>query len=237
MTAALPMGGQKITGAADPTVATDVATKNYVDTTTATFFSTGDVKLTFKIVADAGWLLFDDGTFGNVGSGSSSSNSAANLALFTLFFNAPFIDAFVPIFTSGGGATTRAAQVSASAAWAANCRMSLPKTLGRALCVAGTGSGLTARTLGGTLGEETHLLTAAEIPAHTHPITDPGHVHSVTVNSAGGSGFIANSGPGSAGSVNTTSAVTGITVNNNTGGGGAHNNMPPSTYLNIMVKI
>ena len=53
MTAALPMGGQKITGAADPTVATDVATKNYVDTTTATFFSTGDVKLTFKIVADA----------------------------------------------------------------------------------------------------------------------------------------------------------------------------------------
>jgi hypothetical protein len=38
-------------GMADPTVSTDGATKNYVDTTTAAFLSTGDVKLTLKTAA------------------------------------------------------------------------------------------------------------------------------------------------------------------------------------------
>jgi hypothetical protein len=46
MTAALPMGNQKITGMADPTVSTDATTKNYVDTLFAAFFSTGDLKPT-----------------------------------------------------------------------------------------------------------------------------------------------------------------------------------------------
>jgi microcystin-dependent protein len=33
--------------------------------------------------------------------------------------------------------------------------------------------------LGATGGEATHVLTAAEIPAHVHPITDPTHTHTV----------------------------------------------------------
>ncbi|MET3225716.1 hypothetical protein ABIE85_001457 [Bradyrhizobium diazoefficiens] len=159
------MGANKITGMADPTVSTDAATKNYVDTTTAAFFSTGDVKLTLKTAADSGWVLFDDGTFGSASSGSSSRANADTQALFTLFFN-NFTDANAPLLTSGGGATTRAGQVSAANAWAANCRMSLPKTLGRALGIAGSGSGLTSRALGVAVGEETHLLATSEIPAH-----------------------------------------------------------------------
>lgn len=241
MTAALPMGSQKITGMADPTVATDGATKNYVDTTTGTFFSTGDAKLTFKIVPDSGWLMLDDGTFGSASSGSSNSNNIANLALFTLFFNAPFTDANVPILTSGGGATTRAAQVSASAAWAANCRMSLPKTLGRAMGIAGSGSGLTARVLGQTFGEENHALTSGENGPHDHGgITGndtPAHVHqtgSIAITPGGAGPALAQGGSG----VNTSGPIAphqhSIT---SSGSGTAHNTMQPTTFINCMVKI
>ena len=38
MTSALPMGGNKITGMADPVVSSDAATKNYVDGGIAAFF-------------------------------------------------------------------------------------------------------------------------------------------------------------------------------------------------------
>lgn len=245
MTAALPMGGQKITGMADPSASTDGATKNYVDTTTAAFFSTGDVKFTLKTVADSGWLLFDDGTFGSATSGSSNSNSAANQALFTLLFN-NLTDAVAPILTSGGGATTRAAQTNASLAWAANCRMSLPKTLGRALAVAGTGSGLTARALGVTVGEENHQLTTAELAQHSHAntLTDPGHFHQVNVGTSGGGTLQVTQGVNSPGATVGSSsgpvvaATTGITINNvNAGSNTAHNTMQPTTFLNAMIKI
>lgn len=241
MTAALPMGNQKITGMADPTVATDGATKNYVDTLVATFFSTGDIKPTLKNTPDSGWLMFDDGTFGSAGSGSSNSNSVNNLALFTLFYT-NLTDAGAPLLTSGGGATTRAAQTNAATAWAANCRMSLPKMLGRALGVAGSGSGLTARVLGTNLGEETHLLITAEIPAHSHinTLTDPGHTHPLSPSVALGNAGAPSGGPIFGGSTNITatgSATTGITINNvNAGGGGTHNNMQPTSFLNVMVK-
>src|SRR5437899_2827662 len=92
MQANLPMGNNKITGMADPTVTTDAATKNYVDTTTAAFFSTGDLKLTLKTVADTGWVLITSTVFGNgtIGAASSGANIRANAdcqALFTLVFN------------------------------------------------------------------------------------------------------------------------------------------------------
>ncbi|MCR6633146.1 MAG: tail fiber protein [Magnetospirillum sp.] len=44
----------------------------------------------------------------------------------------------------------------------------LPDLRGRAPIGAGQGAGLTSRTLGGTVGEEKHTLTIAEIPAHNH---------------------------------------------------------------------
>jgi hypothetical protein len=122
MTAALPMGGNIITGHGTPLVSTDVPNKAYVDAIVASFFSTGDTKTTFKTVADTGWIMLNDGTFGSATSGSSTRANADTLALFTLFFN-NIADADAPLLTSGGGATTRAAQVSASAAWAARWRI------------------------------------------------------------------------------------------------------------------
>lgn len=253
MTAALPMGGNKVTGAADPTVSTDLATKNYVDTTTAAFFSTGDLKPTIKIVPDTGWLMLDDGTFGSASSGSSNSNSVNNLALFTLIFN-NISDTYAPIFTSGGGATTRAGQTNAATAWAANCRMSLPKALGRELGISGAGAGLTARALGQTLGEETHLLVANEIPA-----INSSALNAITVVASGaipvtgnlGDSIQDNPGTPTTGGVQTPynasghgwSGVTSLSGNNtinvassNTGGV-AHNNMQPTLFVNAMIKI
>jgi microcystin-dependent protein len=247
MTAALPMGSNKITGMADPSVSTDAATKAYVDALVAIFFSTGDIKPTLKSIPDSGWLMFDDGTFGSATSGSSNSNSAANLNLFTLLFNSPFTDANIPIFTSGGGATTRAAQVSASAAWAANCRMSLPKALGRAFGAAGAGSGLTARTLGQTLGEETHLLTLTELPTGIHSsgtgtATASGGRPNIavtdgTISSGSVSGPGSNFPPVTSGSwAGVGSLAVALTATSDNTGGGAHNNIPPTSYVNWMVK-
>lgn len=44
----------------------------------------------------------------------------------------------------------------------------VPDFRGRTLIGDGTGSGLTARTLGSTLGEESHVLTEEELAAHGH---------------------------------------------------------------------
>jgi microcystin-dependent protein len=253
MTAALPMGNQKITGMADPTVATDGATKNYVDTTTAAFFSTGDVKLTIKTVADSGWVLFDDGTIGSASSGSSSRANADTQALFTLIFN-NISDAYAPIFTSGGSATTRAGQTNAATAWAANCRISLTKTLGRALGIAGTGSGLTARTLGQTIGAETATLAQANLP-NIAPTIDASTAvwntlaaTSNTTQSGASSSFnfingLFNGGSTGAGVTNYSSkpglvsgSITASSINGNVAQT-SFSLMQPTTYLNAMIKL
>src|SRR6185436_2450639 len=44
----------------------------------------------------------------------------------------------------------------------------LPDLRGRAPIGAGTGTGLSARALGASVGAETHTLTTAQMPAHNH---------------------------------------------------------------------
>lgn len=56
----------------------------------------------------------------------------------------------------------------------------LPDTRGRTGVGAGQGTGLTARTVGQAGGEETHIQTPAEMPAHTHGVNDPPHVHAIS---------------------------------------------------------
>lgn len=203
----------------------------------AASIGTGIVWLTMAATAPTGWLLFDDGTFGSATSGSSNSNSAANQSLFTMIFN-NVSDTWCPILTSTGGATTRAGQGTAAAAWAANCRMSLPKVLGRALGVCGAGSGLTGRAIAQFLGEETHLLNTGEMPVHAHGINDSGHVHSVDSQGSGtiGNGAQALQGSFTTGSFATHSATTGISIQN-AGGGNTHNNMQPTAFVgNAIIK-
>lgn len=205
--------------------------------------TTGTVWFTLASSAPSGWLMFDDTTMGSASSGANHA-AAANLALFTILFN-NISDTYAPLLTSTGGATTRSAQGTAAAAWANNCRMSLPKTLGRALAVAGAGSGLTSRALGQTFGEETHTLATSEIPAvpfsgttgndspdHTHSYAEPATVG--FQNGTGGTPITSTTQGASTDGASTrhqhpfSGAIS--------GGGGAHNNMQPTTWLNLMIK-
>lgn len=99
----------------------------------------------------------------------------------------------------------------------------VPDIRGRAPIGAGTGSGLTARTLAATVGEETHLLTGGEsgTSSHSHSLLVPNGVGVTTVVStttATGttvSGLVSNSGEANAST--------------------AHNNMPPSLVSNFII--
>ena len=99
----------------------------------------------------------------------------------------------------------------------------LPDFRGRALIGAGTGAGLTARTLGDLVGAETHVLTTAQMPAHVH---GPGAGTIFPLGGAAGWATFGGSG------VNLTQAAT----TGSTGGDGSHPNMQPSAAVSIEVK-
>lgn len=216
-------------------------------------WTTGDVKLTLKTVADSTWVLFDDGTIGNAASGGTTRAHADTEALFTLLWNNT-ADAQCAVST-GRGAT-------AAADFAANKTIALPKALGRALATYGAGSGLTSRALALATGAETVTLTTGELPSSG--LSVPGlSVPSLSVSgsanlvragtSGGGVGrvlaihtddtdSIGNntlSDPASnitiTGSTGTGTTGTGTTGNMGTGGG--HANMQPTLFLNVMVKL
>jgi len=210
------------------------------------YFTTGDVKLTLKTVADSGWVMMNDSTIGDASSNATYANANAS-ALFQLLYN-NIADADAPILTSGGTATTRGAQGSPATAFANHCRLTLPLALGRALAVAGIGAGLSARALGHAVGEETHALIAGEIPAHTHSGTTGGesvdHTHTIPnvggANLAGGGVGVLQAGATVSGTTQSGGRSAGHThdfTTNATGGGGAHNNMQPTTFLNVMIKL
>ena len=112
----------------------------------------------------------------------------------------------------------------------------LPDLRGRALIGSGTGSGLTARTVGQqTIGEEAHALTSAENGTHSHGVTDPGHVHPYGYPNWSGTATFGE-GTGSSSPANTQSAVTGISIQNS-GSGTAHNTMQPSAVVQWIIKI
>jgi microcystin-dependent protein len=207
---------------------TKLATTAYVDAAAsvgAAAWSTGDVKLTLKITADAGWLMCDDSSIGNTGSGASHAGPQFQ-ALFTLLWN-NVTDTWAPV--NGGRG------VDAPTDWAANKRIALTQMLGRALGFAGNGASLTSRPLGATTGEETHLLSIPEMPSHNHPLTDPGHHHTISESQVplGGNVTTVSSGGGS---TPTSTDPTGITIGT-AGGGSPHNNMQPTAFLNAMIKI
>lgn len=94
----------------------------------------------------------------------------------------------------------------------------LPDLRGRAIVDAGTGGALTPRVLADSFGEETHTLTAAEMPSHTH--------------TTGNSLLLGTSVPPPLDALgpNPFPAFTG-----SAGGDGAHNNMQPSLVLNVYI--
>lgn len=155
-------------------------------------YSTGDLKLTLKAAPDTGWVFLDGKSIGNASSSATAAASAAAEGLFTLLWN-NLADSLAPV--SGGRGANAAAD------FAANKRLTLPDTRGRALSGAGQGSGLTNRALGTLFGTETHVLQLSEMPQHDHGGATSGgggHGHTVTMDPAGFHAHGASISPGGA---------------------------------------
>jgi len=95
----------------------------------------------------------------------------------------------------------------------------LPDLRGRTAIGAGTGSGLSARTLGATGGAETHTLTVAEMPSHSHnayasDTPNPNHYGIPRYDQEAG--------------------ITTVGIQP-TGGGGSHNNMQPFAVVKYII--
>lgn len=106
------------------------------------------------------------------------------------------------IWGAGDGATT----------------FNIPDLQGRTMIGTGGGAGLTFRIFGESGGEETHVLSAAEMPVHAH--TSAGD------NSTGGAG---------AGISTTTPGAISVPTNN-AGSGSAHNVMQPYKVVLFQIK-
>lgn len=132
----------------------------------------------------------------------------------------------------------------------------LPDCRGRAMGACGQGAGLTMRAMGATAGAETCILTASNMPAHSHTAscaTSGDHTHST--NAVGGSlGLISANGnntaidvDGSAVEPNLYSAPVALDVNNagshahtitvgNTGAGTSFGIVQPTMFVgNVFV--
>ena len=102
-----------------------------------------------------------------------------------------------------------------------------------------TSTVLTAsNTLGATGGTQTHTMTSAEMPSHTH--TQNAHAHDF-VGKYGGSTSISSSlsapGYSSDYGVGSGYVASNTATNQNTGGGGAHLNTQPTIVLNYIIKF
>lgn len=198
-------------------------------------WSTGDVKLTYKRVADSGWIMLNDGSIGSASSGATTRANSDTYDLYQLMWEIPLctVQTFAGVDTTKGN--------SAIQDWSANKRLVLPKVLGRALGIAGSGDGLTTRELGQASGQEKITLGLANMPKHNHGldtylsvIGSKKGVYNCNIvgntRSSHGWGFSQNTRVGEQSIYNDGEGAT-------EGAGAAFDNLQPTSFLNIMMKL
>lgn len=195
--------------------------------------STGDLKARYGEGFIAGWVRGNGRTIGSTVSGASERANNDTQPLFEFLWNA---DANL-VVVGGRGANS-------AADWAANKQITLPDFRGRTIVGLDAMGNVAANVvpsasaLGWTGGEAAHTLIVSEMPAHSHPIDDSGHVHDTPFyfNPDGAVSFAGPGGGSMEPAHGTLPATTGITVQN-TGGGASHNNIQPSLATTIYVRL
>jgi len=215
-------------------------------------FKTGDIKNKVLNVTDAGWVLGAGGTIGNASSGGTARANADTQDLFVGWHKATASqNALYPIQDSAGSASTRTtggtAGVNALADFNANKRLPLPNLSGRVFAGLDNMSGSSlnlvtnaaADILGGTVGAEKHALVAAENGPHIHG-TEP-HTHGVHTQL--GSANVVSATVNMLVPVGGGPSTSGVTLDNaspnttSSGSGTAHNNMQPTFFGYVFVKL
>jgi hypothetical protein len=171
---------------------------------------TGTIIFQISPNTSSGWLLLVEGTIGDASSNSTVMAHVSMQSLYSIVWLS-FSNSWCPVQTSAGATSSRGGSWDAD--WAAHKRLFLPRISGRALAVAGYGSGLTSREAGSYVGEELHALTSGEM-WHNHEITG------------------SNRAQGPAGGVLTFNSPTGYPIVTAAG----HNNMQPTTFLWAWIK-
>lgn len=180
-------------------------------------------------------------TVGNATSNATGRANADTFWLFTFLWNNC---ASCTLFNSAGSIISKGAN--AAADFAANDAIATINMNGAGLIGADSQNGSTSSNLtgvpvtsgnsttpGSLIGENLHSLLVAELAAHSHTITDPGHHHTVpasvgSISSGTGATFqplLSSSG------VITGTSTTGITGTNSTGSGTGHNTVELSTVV------
>jgi microcystin-dependent protein len=194
--------------------------------------TTGDVWWRPVNTTRTGWVRLNGRTLGNSTSGATERANADTQSLYEYLW-ASFSDTLCPVVTGRGA--------SAALDYTASKAITLLDMRGRGAfglddmgaSAAGVFSGITfdvgASTTGGSSGgDATHTLTTAQIPAHTHTLTDPGHTHTFTNNPSSGTegGAAGNATRNIDVSANTGSSTTGVTIAS-AGGGAGHPTISP----------
>ena len=134
-----------------------------------------------------------------------------------------------PVIASG---TTITGFVSGTFGGAGDYTVSVSQTTNSITTITGTQSAL---ALASTGGAATTALAAANLPTHTHGVTDPGHLHSGGRVSYLNSGIPVGANDTTSTPGNTGSAVTGIT-NQFTGSNTAFNTISPYLGIYFIIK-
>jgi hypothetical protein len=189
---------------------------------------TGDTRISLNSFSPYGWVPCNDGTIGNGSSGATRHN-VDTWQLFNLIWTAfDGNQMLAPMFDSSGNPVSYG--LTAVADFTANNRISLTKTLGRVLASVGTpSSGNNTGTnwaLGKTTGNEEVTIATANLPSHTHDAPASGQF---AVGGVAGSILISSLTPNAA-LESKTGDVTGLTNS-------AMNTQPPTTYLNVFLKL
>jgi microcystin-dependent protein len=128
----------------------------------------GEVKMILGATIPGGWVALNGDTIGNPASGATLAH--ANYEDLYVYLWDELADSEFPIATGRGG--------SGAADFAANKAGTLPDARSRVPIGAGTGAGLTARTIGATGGAESldlehaHAVGSLQIAAHNHQWND-----------------------------------------------------------------